>query len=88
VLQHARSGLARTLDPGRHVRGIFAALDGQRSFGQIFDQVRRGSAASPTDDAALFAEFEPWYRALESIDRLLLRRPEAYAGFTGYQISG
>jgi SAM-dependent methyltransferase len=87
VLQHARSGLARVLDPGRHVRRIFAALDGQRSFGQIFDQVRRGSESSPPDDAALFAEFEPWYRALESIDRLLLRWPEAYAGMAGYQIS-
>ena len=87
VLQHARSGLARALDPGRHVRDIFMALDGELSFGQIFDSVR-GSAGSPSpDDAALFAEFEPWYRTLESIDRLLLRRPDAYAGLTGFQIT-
>jgi hypothetical protein len=88
LLQHARSGLARALDPGRHVREVFAALDGERSFGQIFDEVRRGVRSSPPDDATLFAEFEPWYRALESIDRLLLRRPDAYAGLAGYQISG
>ncbi|HQR23000.1 MAG TPA: class I SAM-dependent methyltransferase [Burkholderiaceae bacterium] len=86
VLQHARSGLSRLLDPGRHVREIFMALDGRRSFGEIFDEVRRAARPAP-DDAALFAEFEPWFRALESIDRLLLRRPGAYAGLTGYQIA-
>jgi ubiquinone/menaquinone biosynthesis C-methylase UbiE len=86
VLQHARSGLARTLDPGQHVREIFAALDGQRSFGQIFEDIRRAAGSSQSDDATLFAEFEPWYRALESIDRLLLRRPDAYPGLAGYDI--
>ena len=87
ILQHARSGLARALDPGRHVRDVFAALDGARSFRQVFAEARQriGSDAS---DAELFAEFEPWYRALESIDRLLLRRPDAYAGLAGYRISG
>ena len=88
LLQHARSGLARALDPGRYVREIFAALDGQRSFGQIFDEVRRGAGSSAPDDATLFAEFEPWYRALECIDRLLLRRPDAYPGLSGFQIAG
>ena len=86
ILQHARSGLARTLDPGRHVRAIFAALDGKRTFAEIFAEARR-TTASPADDTALFAEFEPWYRALESIDRLLLRRPAAYPGLAGYQVN-
>jgi len=86
ILKHAQSGLARTLDPGRYVRSIFAALDGQRSFREIFDETRRAPGSS-ADDATLFAQFEPWYRALESIDRLLLRRPDAYAGLSGYQIS-
>jgi hypothetical protein len=49
----------------------------------------RGSSGSPSpDDAALFAEFEPWYRALESIDRLLLRRTDAYPGLSGFEITG
>ena len=87
ILQHARSGLARALDPGRHVRDVFAALDGARSFRQVFAEARQRTG-SDTSDAELFAEFEPWYRALESIDRLLLRRSDAYAGLTGYQISG
>jgi len=86
ILQHARSGLAQTLDPGRHVRDIFAALDGQRSFAEIFAEVGRGTASARLDDAAFFTEFEPWYRALESIDRLLLRRPDAYAGLSSYRI--
>jgi len=86
VLQHARSGLARALDPGRHVRAVFAALDGARSFRQVFTQARQ-QVGSDASDAALYAEFEPWYRALESIDRLLLRRPGAYAGLAGYQIA-
>jgi len=28
------------------------------------------------DDAALFADFAPWYEALESIERLVLRRAD------------
>lgn len=86
ILKHAQSGLARALDPGRHVRSIFAALDGKRSFAEIFDETRRATRSS-ADESTLFREFEPWYRALESIDRLLLRRPGAYAGLSGYRIS-
>lgn len=86
ILQHAQSGLERTPDPGRHVRAIFAALDGQRSFAQIFAEVRRVMPAAG-DDAELFREFEPWFRALETIDRLLLRRPGAYPGLAGYSIT-
>jgi len=33
---------------------------------------------APPGDAALFADFAPWYEALESIERLVLRRlPES-----------
>jgi SAM-dependent methyltransferase len=88
VLQHARSGLSRILDPGRSVRDIFAAIDGRRSFGQIFDEIRRRAGSPQPDDAGLFAEFEPWYRALETIDRMLLRQPDAYPGLGGFQIVG
>jgi hypothetical protein len=87
VLQHAQSGLARLLDPGRHVAAVFSAMDGERSFAEIFDAVRRSAGAAAPTDAALFAEFEPWYRALETIDRLLLRRLDAYKGLAGYQIA-
>ena len=62
-------------------------MDGERSFAEIFDAVRRGAGAEAPTDAALFTEFEPWYRALETIDRLLLRRLDAYKGLAGYQIS-
>lgn len=75
LLRHAQSGLEIVLDPGRYVRGIFELIDGSRTFGEIFEVVRRRSDANsqlPTDDA-LFAEFRPWYLALGSIERLLLR---------------
>jgi SAM-dependent methyltransferase len=82
ALRHAQSGLLREVDPGRHVKCIFSYLDGARTFGEIFARVR-GGAAAPAD-AELFAQFRPWFDALESIERLLLRRPGCYAGLTGF----
>lgn len=75
-LTHNLSKLNRIVDPGRFVRAIFAHLDGQRTFGAIFDRVRAEPAFrdAPPDDATLFAAFAPWYDALESIERLVLRR--------------
>jgi len=75
-LTHNLARLNRVMEPGRYVRSIFAHMDGQRSFGSIFDLVR-GEVAfrdAPPDDAALFADFAPWYESLESIERLVLRR--------------
>lgn len=70
--------LNRVMEPGRHVRSIFAHMDGRRTFGAIFERVRAEPAfrAAPPDDATLFAEFAPWYEALESIERLVLRRAD------------
>jgi hypothetical protein len=75
-LTHNLAQLNRIVDPGRYVRSIFTHLDGQRSFGAIFDRVRSEPAfrAASPDDATLFAAFAPWYDALESIERLVLRR--------------
>ena len=75
-LTHNLARLNRVMEPGRYVRSIFAHMDGQRSFGVIFDRVRAEAAFrdAPPDDAALFADFAPWYEALEAIERLVLRR--------------
>jgi 2-polyprenyl-3-methyl-5-hydroxy-6-metoxy-1,4-benzoquinol methylase len=77
-LTHNLARLNRVMEPGRYVRSIFTHLDGRRSFGAIFERVRAEPAfrdAAP-DDAALFADFAPWYEALESIERLVLRRAD------------
>lgn len=86
-LTHRVSGLAERLDPGPWVKEIFRAMDERSSFAQIFDAVRRapgiaGGAHLPSN-ADLFAEFAPWYRALNRIERMVLRRPQAYAGIGG-----
>jgi SAM-dependent methyltransferase len=75
-LTHNLARLNRVMDPGRYVRSIFAHMDGKRSFAAIFDRVRAEPAFrdAPPDDGALFADFAPWYEALESIERLVLRR--------------
>ena len=84
ALRHAQSGLLRVVDPGRYVKQIFAHLDGRRTFGEIFALVRAAAGAAPPTDQELFQEFHPWFDALESIERLLLRRPECFAGLAGF----
>jgi 2-polyprenyl-3-methyl-5-hydroxy-6-metoxy-1,4-benzoquinol methylase len=78
LLTHQQSGLQKPMDPGRYTRSIFAHLDGHRSFGEIFDRVRAEPAyrTEPPSDDELFANFRPWYEALQSIERLVLRRAE------------
>ncbi len=75
LLRHAQSGLEIVLDPGRYVRKIFELIDGSRTFGEIFDIVRRSPSTGPQlpTNEALFNEFRPWYEALGLIERLLLR---------------
>ncbi|GAB4479375.1 MAG: class I SAM-dependent methyltransferase [Burkholderiaceae bacterium] len=75
LLRHGQSGLEVALDPGRYVRAIFALIDGSRTFGEIFSALRAlpQFRPDPPSDEALFAEFRPWYDALGSIERLLLR---------------
>jgi len=79
VLRHQHSGMAFTVHPGRYGAQILRLIDGQRSFGAIFEQFRahwQGQAAAP-DNATLFADFLPVYEALNALERLLLRYPQA-----------
>ena len=80
LLTHSQSGLRREMRPTLLVRQILVNIDGARSWRDIFDIVRqqRGWAARTRaeldeTDEELFSEFLPWYQALNSIERLLLR---------------
>ncbi len=81
LLTHSQSGLRRDMYPTSVVRQIFLALNGNRTWREIFDLVRQQHAMpsrvnhEPGDvDRDFFAEFASWYEALNSIERLLLRR--------------
>ncbi len=79
LLTHQHSGVRAIADPGRYGRHVLSRIDGQRTFGEIFDAVRAElapSGASPGDDA-LFEDFRPLHDLLASIDRLLLRHRDA-----------
>ena len=69
------------VNPGKYGAKILRLIDGRKSFGEIFDQFRadwHGKAAAP-DNAVLFADFAESYEALNALDRLLLKHPEADA---------
>lgn len=78
VLDHQWTGVSVRVTPGPHVPAILERIDGTRTFGEIFAQVRELPAfrKAPTDDAALFAEFREAYEVLNAIDRLLLRHKD------------
>lgn len=81
VLRHQHSGVSVMVNPGRYGPQLLRLIDGQRTFGEIFDQFRadwRGQAAAP-DNATLFADFSESFEALNALDRLLLRHPQAGA---------
>ena len=81
LLQHQHSGVALTVNPGKYGPQILRLIDGQRSFGQIFNQFRadwHGQAAAPTDEV-LFADFAQSFDTLNALERLLLRHPAADA---------
>ncbi|MEZ5635664.1 MAG: class I SAM-dependent methyltransferase [Burkholderiaceae bacterium] len=80
-LRHQHSGVVVTVHPGRYAPQILRLIDGRRSFGEIFAQLRRDwqGQATPPDDATLFADFAESYDTLNSIDRLLLRHADATA---------
>lgn len=80
LLTHTQSGLRREMRPTPLIRQILVNIDGSRSWRYIFDIVRRQPGLAvrsrPEADATdrdLFAEFLPWYQALNAIERLLLR---------------
>lgn len=81
VLTHSQSGLRCEMRPTAVIRAILLCVDGQRSWREIFACARallqnaQANATSNTmSDEAMFAEFEPWYVTLNSIERLLLRK--------------
>jgi SAM-dependent methyltransferase len=82
VINHAHTGFAFELEPGQYGKFVLKYVDGQRSFAEIFALVRTEDKfrRAPPDDAALFADFEPIYRAFNAIDRLLLRQRAPAAG--------
>ena len=78
-LAHQHSGVCVMVNPGKYGAKILALIDGQKSFGEIFDQFRaawHGQAAAP-DNAALFADFADSYDTLNALERLLLKHPDA-----------
>jgi SAM-dependent methyltransferase len=80
-LSHQHSGVSLTVNPGQFGTRILRLIDGQRSFGEIFAQLRaedRGRAP-PADDAELFADFAECYDTLNALERLLLRHPTSMA---------
>ncbi len=82
LLTHSQSGLRLEMKPTPVVREIFLGIDDNRTWREIFDLVRQHRDLRLTArvgnehddiDQSLFAEFSPWYEALNSIERLLLR---------------
>lgn len=81
MLRHQHSGVSVMVNPGKYGPQILRLIDGQRSFGEIFEQFRadwRGQAAAP-DNEVLFADFAASFEALNALERLLLRHPRADA---------
>jgi SAM-dependent methyltransferase len=81
MLRHQHSGISVMVNPGKYGAKILALIDGQKTFGEIFEQFRaawHGKAAAP-DNAVLFADFAESYDVLNALDRLLLRHPSADA---------
>lgn len=79
MLRHQHSGVAVMVNPGKYGAKILRLIDGEKSFGEIFDQFRaawQGQSAAP-DNAALFADFAESYDTLNALERLLLRHPAA-----------
>ena len=78
-LTHQHSGVSVMVNPGKYGAKILRLIDGQKSFGEIFDKFRagwHGQAAAP-DNATLFADFAESYDTLNALERLLLKHPDA-----------
>jgi 2-polyprenyl-3-methyl-5-hydroxy-6-metoxy-1,4-benzoquinol methylase len=79
MLTHQHSGVSVRVNPGKYGATILRQIDGQKSFGEIFEKLRadwHGQAAAP-DNQALFADFAESYETLNALERLLLRHPDA-----------
>ena len=75
MLDHSHTGIKLMVSPGKYVSRILFHIDGQKSFGEIFDLVRADDTLKgPTpNDEELFADFAPMYEFFNSIERILLR---------------
>ncbi|WP_296923344.1 methyltransferase [Polaromonas sp.] len=80
-LSHQHSGVSLMVNPGQYGARILRLIDGERSFGEIFAQLRAEDAASAViaDDATLFADFKDCYDTLNALERLLLKHPQSLA---------
>ena len=77
TMDHAHTGVSFEVNPGRYGPDILQHLDGETSFGTIFDRVRaqHGSDAASLSDATLFEDFRAIYESFNALERLLLRAP-------------
>lgn len=73
LLRHPHLGMSAAVDAGRYSGQVLGLIDGMRSFGEIFDQIRARTRGPAPDNATLFADFAPTYGLLNAIERLLLR---------------
>jgi SAM-dependent methyltransferase len=75
LLNHQHVGLSLMVQPGRYAPEIFMHIDGQRSFQEIFDRVRRDPAhrQAPPSNTRLFDDFRENFDVLNAIERILLR---------------
>jgi SAM-dependent methyltransferase len=79
MLNHQHSRTSFVVNPGKYGPQILRLIDGSRSFGEIFDQFRStwtGKVAAP-NNTVLFDDFAESFDALNALDRLLLKHPDA-----------
>lgn len=74
MLDHSHTGIKLMVSPGKYVSRILFHIDGQKSFGEIFELVRADDTLKgPTpNDEELFADFAATYEIFNSIERILL----------------
>lgn len=79
LLRHQHSETSFMVNPGKYGSKILRLIDGRRSFGDIFDQFRANwtGKAEPPNNAVLFNDFAESFDALNALDRLLLKHPDA-----------
>lgn len=89
LLQHQHSGASFMVNPGKYAPQIFRLIDGRRSFREIFDQFRAnwtGKTAAP-NNTVLFNDFAESFDALNALDRILLRHPDADGAQDNFKFS-
>ena len=80
LINHKPSGAVARIDPGIYSKYILNNIDGKRSFGEIFNSIRKIDKfrkLALTDDE-LFLDFSQLFHFFRAIDRLLLRTGNAW----------